>query len=176
MMKRSIAIVTLAALCSTLTTSAQNADSASTSSSFGNSLTYRTEKQKKYVFNENIVLATYNLQTTPQEQEIMDLEGRECKALKERDAATLKQLWSRDFTLDTQQNQLVDGQNALPNYMSIGRMIEHLTVLDANTVSTSGTESSQQVKNGKVENTQRAFFHTWTRKFGTWKLTTKSYQ
>jgi hypothetical protein len=110
------------------------------------------------------------------ENEIIDLESRECKALKERDPATLHQLWSRDFTLDNQQNKLVDSQNALPNYMSIGRMVEKIAVLDINMVTTSGTESYQQVKGSKIETNQRKFFHTWTRRFGTWKLTTNSYQ
>jgi hypothetical protein len=175
-MKRfiAIAILTLATFLAFAQSVTSSQDSSSTT--FGNSLSFRTEKQKKYIINDNIVFATYNLTPTVQEQEIADLEGRECKALKERDAAALKQLWSRDFTLDTQQNQLTDGQNAIPNYMSIGRMIENITILDANTISTSGTESSQQVKNGKIENTQHTFFHTWMRKFGTWKLTTKSYQ
>jgi hypothetical protein len=173
-MKRPIALLILTATA--LTSFAQDTDSVSSSGPFGSKLRFQTKNQNIYMTEENIAFMSNNLQPSAVENEIVDLESRECKALKERDAATLHQLWSRDFTLDNQQNKLVDGKNALPNYMSIGRMVEKITVLDANMVTTSGTESYQQIKGGKVESGQRKFFHTWTRRFGIWKLTTNTYQ
>jgi hypothetical protein len=173
-MKRSIALSILTATA--LASFAQDADSVSSSGPFGSNLRFQTKNQNIYVTRENIAFMSNNLQPSALENEIIDLESRECKALKERDPATLHQLWSRDFTLDNQQNKLVDSQNALPNYMSIGRMVEKIAVLDINMVTTSGTESYQQVKGSKIETNQRKFFHTWTRRFGTWKLTTNSYQ
>lgn len=143
------------------------------SNSFTGSMSSVGAQQKIFVQERNIVFASYNPEPSAIENEIVKLESRESVALKERNAVVLKELWARDFSLDKNQNELVEGPSALPNYMSVARMIDRVTVIDNNTVSTSGTEYTQEVKDGKVITSERKFFHTWMRGIGGWKLTTK---
>jgi len=124
---------------------------------------------------DNVVFKVHDLQMSKIENEITDLESRECGAVKKRDTLVLIRLWARDFTLDKKQNEVVYSKHALPNYMSLTRMIENLTVVDSSTVFTSGYEMFQEIKDDwKVEPpAKRNYSHTWTRRNGLWKLTTK---
>lgn len=109
------------------------------------------------------------------EKEITDLESRECGAVKKRDTLTLLRLLTRDFTLDKKQHELVYSKHAFPNYLSLTRMIETFTVIDHNVVFTSGYEMFQEIKDDwKIaQPAKRKYSHTWTRKDGLWKLTSK---
>lgn len=135
---------------------------------------YRSEKWR-IASRENVAFKTHNIPMSPIEIEIMDLESRECIAVKKRDTITLVRLWARDFTQDKKQNELVNNKHGLPNYLSLKRMIETFYAIDNNTVFTSGYESFQEIKNDwKLEPlAKRKYSHTWTRKNGLWKLTTK---
>lgn len=145
------------------------------SKSFAGSMSSVGKQQRIFIQERNVVFASYNPEPSALENEIVKLESRESAALKDRNTVVLKELWTRDFTLDKQQSELVEGSNALPNYMSVSRMIDRVTVIDNNTVSTCGTEYTQEVKEGKVVSSERKFFHTWTRGIYGWKLTTKGY-
>lgn len=125
----------------------------------------------------NLIIAMTNLQLLPIENEIADLEGLECNALLKRDTAILRKLWTRDFTLDDPLNELVDGKNPLPYYVSYTRMVEKLTVMGDDMVYTSGQEFLQRLRTDGIveERVTRKYFHAWTRKFGVWKLTTKTH-
>lgn len=129
------------------------------------------------VGNKNIIIATNNIQMSAIETEISELESREAVAVKERDTIVLKNLWARDFTLDKGQNELLYSNNTLPYYLYFGRYVEKITVLDENTVFTSGYEMFQEIKvDQKIEpERKREYFHTWKRKSGKWKLTTKAH-
>lgn len=143
--------------------------------SFGNTLSsIRTEDQQNIFWKGTIAYKSNNLQPSVLENEVTDLELQESVALKQRDLGTLQRIWARDFTRDKQESRLVDGPSALPNYMSVARMINKITIIDSNTVSTSGTEYLQVVEEGKYLNKERQFFHTWTRRLAGWKLMTKA--
>ena len=135
----------------------------------------RAAKTGWWMSRGNITIAMTNFQLSPIENEIADLEGLECDALLKRDTAVLRRLWARDFTLDDPLNELVDGKNPLPYYVSYTRMVEKLTVIGDDMVYTSGKEFLQRLRtDGVVEDrVERKYFHAWTRKFGVWKLTTK---
>ena len=126
---------------------------------------------------ENVSFKTSNLKLSDVENEITDLESEECGALKNRDTITLVKIWARDFTQDQKQNKIVDSKNGLPNYLSLGRMIESITEIDKNTVYTSGYEVFREIKATEKfeEERTRKYFHIWTRKNGMWKLTTKRF-
>lgn len=134
-----------------------------------------SRKQKQLVIKDNVTIETYNLQLTLIETEISDMESTECKALLKRDTSALKNIWLRDFTLDEPQNELHTGKNPIPYYVSLNRTIEKFTILD-NVVYTSGHEYIQRLKSdGKIdEPINKEFSHMWTKKFGTWKLSTKN--
>lgn len=132
----------------------------------------------KYIVSRgNVILATSNLVPTLVENQIIDSENRECKALLDRDTAALRTLWLRDFTLDAPQNDLLLGNNPIPYYVSLSRFVQKFTILD-NMVITSGTESFILLNtNGKVEERkERAFTHTWSRQGFSWRLSTKSHK
>lgn len=125
---------------------------------------------------ESILYKAHNVSMSAIEIEIMNLESRECVAFKKRDTIALMTLWARDFTQDKKQNELVDNKHGLPNFLSLGRVIETFYAIDNNNiVFTSGYESFQEIKDGwKLEPPgTRKYSHTWTRKNGLWKLTTK---
>src|SRR5882672_9530002 len=75
---------------------------------------------------ENISFKTNHLQLSAVENKITDLESEECGALKNRDTVALIRIWAKDFTQDGKQNKIVDSKNGLPNYLSLGRMIESI--------------------------------------------------
>jgi ketosteroid isomerase-like protein len=141
----------------------------------GQTLSFNSERKKKIKFIEHVGFTFYGPEMTPIELEIGTMESRECEALLKRDTATLISVWARDFTLDEPANGLVSGKNTLPYYTSLSRLIERCSVMD-NTVFTSGTETVQILQSdGKLPDPiQQTFFHTWTRKPGGWKLTTKT--
>jgi hypothetical protein len=68
------------------------------------------------------------------------------------------------------------GGNPIPYYTSVKRMVEKFTPMD-NIVFTSGYETSQKLRrDGSHEEPIKVeFFHTWTRKYGVWKITTKTH-
>jgi hypothetical protein len=127
------------------------------------------------VSKENIVFYSTALVVSPLEKEIAELESRECDAVKKQDGVTLRSLWARDFSLDKKQNEIVTGNNALPNYLSFSRVVEKITTLNANMVCTSGYELYREITNSsKLQPTaRRTYFHTWKRENGIWKLTSK---
>lgn len=141
-----------------------------------NTSLYHSEKQKQIVVKGNIAFTTYNLQLSPVENEIADLEALECNALLKRDTAVLKKIWTRDFTLDDQLNELVNGQSILPYYSSYSRMVEKCTVME-NLVYTSGFEYVQTLKlhENLKDPIKRNYSHTWVRRYGVWKLSTKTH-
>lgn len=126
----------------------------------------------------NISIAVNLQKPSLLENQIVDLESEECGALQKRDRVALQRLWGRDFTLDTKQSQLVVSDTPLPNYLSFGRLIERITIIDSSTVFTSGYETFQEFKSGVTTTplTIRKYFHAWTRPNGLWKLTTKMHQ
>ncbi|MBL0742986.1 nuclear transport factor 2 family protein [Chryseolinea lacunae] len=123
----------------------------------------------------NISIKTHGLSLSALETEITDLESRECDAVRKRDTLMLMRLWSRDFTLQEKQDEIINSKNGLPNYISLTRMIETITILDNNTVSTSGFELFREIRADRKSNPEetRKYFHIWTRKNDLWKLTTK---
>jgi hypothetical protein len=160
-------IVVDSKLCSFLSSS-QDSTSGTQARSYG--------PEKWWFFSrENIGYKAHNIPLSPVELEIMDLESRECVAVKKRDTLSLMRLWARDFTQDKRPNELVSNKHGLPNYLSLDRMIETFYVIDNNTVFTSGYESFREIKNdwqiGLLA--ERKYSHTWTKKNGVWKLTTK---
>ena len=70
---------------------------------------------------------------------------------------------------------VIDGHNVLPYYVAIQRVIEQLNVAGS-MVFTSGYEVVQQLNSsGKLEEpVKQKFFHTWTNRYGIWKLSTKT--
>jgi hypothetical protein len=146
-----------------------------TGHSFKHSNLTDSRRQKKLIVKGNIIIETYNFPLTITETEISDMESSECDAILKRDTTALKNIWLRDFTLNDPQNELYHGKNTVPYYISINRTIEKFTILD-NIVYTSGHENLQRLRdNGKVEEPlKRNFSHMWIRKFGKWKLSTKT--
>lgn len=135
-------------------------------------------KQPRIIMRDNISFTTYNLQFTPLENEILDLEVIESNALVKRDTAILKKLWARDFTADDKpENKILHvGGNPIPYYTVVSRLIEKFTYM-GDIVFTSGYEYSQKLRrDGSLEEMITVeFFHTWTRKYGMWKITTKTH-
>jgi len=131
----------------------------------------------RVTIKENVTFKTSNMQLSAAEDKITDLESEECGALKNRDTLTSIRIWARDFTQDGKQNRIVDSKNGLPNYLSLGRMIESITEIDSNTVYTSGYEVFREIKATEKFEAERTrkYFHIWTRRNGTWKLTTKRF-
>lgn len=123
----------------------------------------------------NISIVSTGLNRSFVEELILTLESQECEAVRIRDQATLQRLWSRDFTLDQKQTEVVSSSNALPAYLSYNRMIEKINVIDSNTVYTSGFEYFQEFKNdlNVTAPTIQKYFHEWSKVNGVWKLTTK---
>lgn len=111
------------------------------------------------------------------EELIVNLESDECEALRKRDHLALRRLWAKDFTVQQKQNKLVTNDNPLPNYLSFGRMIEKISVVDSVTALTSGYEIYQEFTTGvnTTPCTIRKFFHAWTKQNGLWKLSTKTH-
>ncbi|HTJ52457.1 MAG TPA: hypothetical protein VL443_23520 [Cyclobacteriaceae bacterium] len=143
----------------------------------GSMFSNRTEKQKKLIVKDNITFTTYSFQLSPIENEILDAEALECKALLKRDTSILKNIWARDFTLDDSSTKiLMNGKNPLPYYAYLSRFVESFSTM-GNIVYTSGYESFQQLKaNGELEAVaRRNYAHTWTRKYGVWKLSARTY-
>ena len=137
---------------------------------------YGPKRQKRWVsIGDNLTFATYNIPMSAIENEIANLEARECKAVLKRDTIVLKQIWKRDFTLDEPIGKLVSGKNPLPFYTSLIRVIEKFSTTD-NLAFASGYELGQQLSaTGKLEDPiKQTFFHTWTKKNGIWKLSTKT--
>jgi hypothetical protein len=143
-------------------------------SSVNNSL--HSKKQKFLTIKGNITFTSGNLQLSPLENEISDLEALECNAMLTRDAGALKKVWARDFTLDEPVTEMVNDNDVLPYYASLSRMIENFSEI-GDTAFTSGHELVQRIElNKKLEEpVRKEFFHTWTRKNGVWKLTTKTH-
>jgi hypothetical protein len=100
----------------------------------------------------------------------------ESNALVKRDTAILKKLWVRDFTEDDEpENKILHvGANPIPYYTYVSRQIQKFTDM-GDVVFTSGIESSQKLRrDGSLDEMVKVdFFHTWTRKYGVWKITTK---
>lgn len=136
------------------------------------------EKQPHTIIRDNISFTTRNFQLTPLESEILDLEVMESNALVKRDTAILKNLWARDFTEDDKpENKILHvGGNPIPYYTVVSRMIEKFTNM-GDIVFTSGHETYQKLRrDGSLEEMVKVeFFHTWTRKYGVWKITTKTH-
>jgi hypothetical protein len=127
------------------------------------------------VSKENIVYYSSSPIASPAEKEIADLESRECTALKKRDGIMLSRLWFRDFSLDKKQNEIVTGNSSLANYLSLSRVVEKITVINADLVYTSGYELFQEFTNSPTlaPAAKRTFFHTWKRENSVWRLTSK---
>lgn len=129
----------------------------------------------KIISKENIAYKTRSLVLTATENQITDLESRECEALKNRDNFVLMGIWEKDFSLEEVQTEVVQNGNALPYYASLTRMIENLTQIDSVTVFTSGEETFQRISGtGKIEEPKKQrFFHVWKFESGVWKLSSK---
>jgi hypothetical protein len=132
--------------------------------------------QKYYISKDNIVFVTHNLQMSAIENEIADLEDRECKAILKRDTAVLIMLWTRDFTVDEPSSGLVNSKNTLPYYASFSRMVEKFTDM-GDIIYTSGYEMVQPLKaDGGIDDpVKRNYFHRWVKRNGVWKLATKTH-
>lgn len=131
---------------------------------------------KQYIsVGEHVMLQTGNIRISSIERIIVDLESRECKALLKRDTVALRDLWTRDFTLNENLDKVIYEKSNLPYYIAIARMIEKLNVA-GNLAFTSGYEVVQQLSaHGKLEEpVKQSFFHTWTNRNGVWKLSTKT--
>lgn len=169
-----IFLVTLAAT----STFAQIRDTTTAQGSFNvnASSTFNQKKEPHYIVRDNVVLAMSKLFLTPVEDQIFNLEVQECSAMLKRDTSRIKELWQRDYTLDDPAKEIVTGKNPLPYYVSLGRVIEKLTVIEK-VAFVSGNETYREIKyDGKLTDTaKRNFFHTWTFQNGSWKLTTRSF-
>jgi hypothetical protein len=118
-----------------------------------------------------------NTQLSLLESQIHTVELRESNALLQRDTATLKILWDRDFTMDMPLDEVVAGNNPIPYYIVCNRRIERIDEID-NIVYCKGIEYVRILKeNGTLgEMKNRKFFHSWMKKDGEWKLITKAYE
>ncbi|HEY0744205.1 MAG TPA: hypothetical protein VGD40_22215 [Chryseosolibacter sp.] len=140
------------------------------------SITPQQGRQEPFIVSRgNILIISRGPTLAFLEEMIVTFESQECDALRTRDQSTLQRLWSRDFTLDKKQPEVVSSSNSLPAYLSYNRIIEKINVIDANTVYTSGYESFQEFKNdlNVRPHTIQKYFHAWTKTNGLWKLTTK---
>jgi hypothetical protein len=123
----------------------------------------------------DVIFKSTSFILTDYENKILDLESRECKALRQRDSITLIMLWGRDFTLDEKQDKLLPSKNGLPYYATLWRTIESITPIDSMTVYSSGFEVSQRIEVGlQVDSVQtKRFLHIWRQRNGIWKLSSK---
>lgn len=138
---------------------------------------YDAKGSKRWISKDHITMVTHKLRLTPMEDEILEMESRECRALLKRDTTALKEIWLRDFTLDEPQNELHLGKNTIPYYVGIHRTIEKVTILDT-VIYISGHENVGLLKgDGKVvAPIFRQFNHAWTKKLFSWKLASKTYE
>lgn len=138
---------------------------------------YDTRGNTRWISKDHVTIVTTKLRLTSIEEEILELESQECKALLKRDTAALKDIWLRDFTLEEPQNELHLGKNPIPYYVGIHRTIEKFIILE-NTIYLSGYENTGRLKgDGKVEAPIiQKFTHVWTKKPFRWKLLTKTYE
>lgn len=133
---------------------------------------------QKWWFNkDHISIETNKLQLTAIEEEISELESKECKALLKRDTAALKYIWVMDFTLDEPQNEILVSKNPIPHYLSLHRVIEKFIVLD-DVVYTSGYENvGRLTSDGTIHRlTNRRFTHVWIKKLVGWRLLSVDYK
>jgi hypothetical protein len=153
-----------------------NDTSISNSPSANNLFTLKLPAQAQVIVSkENIVYYTTAPTVSPIEKQIAELESRECSALKKRDGITLSRLWVRDFSLDKKQNEIVNGSNSLPNYLSLSRVIEKITVINDDLVYTSGYELFQEFNTSATlpPAARRTYFHAWRKDRGIWRLASK---
>lgn len=138
---------------------------------------YDGRGHKRRFRKEHVSIETNKLQLTFAEQEILELEAKECKALHARDTAALRNIWLRDFTFDEPHNAVHMDRNPMPSYLSLYRAIERFT-FNNDVMYTSGVEYMIRLTiEGKVEEQiKRKFTHVWTKKLFTWKLASKSYE
>lgn len=132
--------------------------------------------EKRIVGKDHVLLWTTNLVLSVAENTVLDLEERECVAMIKRDTSALRQLWSRDFTMDNPANEVMVSANPLPFYVSMHRMIEQLWASDHNFISVTGEETVQVLKSKgtPAPPEKRKFRHIWSNQGGKWKLTSRS--
>jgi hypothetical protein len=162
----------------TTTVNAQFSEKHSSDSSNTSSVSRFSEfgSEKRIVGKDHVLLWTTNLVLSIPENTVLDLEERECLALLKHDTSELRELWSRDFTIDRPANEVMVSVNPLPFYVSMHRMIEQLWASDHNFISVTGEETVQLLKsNGTpAPSEKRKFRHIWSNQRGTWKLTSRS--
>ncbi len=137
---------------------------------------FNPEKQKRWITIDKVTVETFNTELTPIEEELAQVESREIRALLERDTTVLKTIWLQDFTLDEPHNKVHHDQNPLPHYLSLGRRIEQITIVD-DFAYVLGFEYAVRVNlDGNVDTQiMRNYSHMWKKEFFTWSLTTKTY-
>jgi hypothetical protein len=138
---------------------------------------FSPEKRKRWINMDRVTVETFNIALTPVEEELARAESIEIRALVERDTAVLKTIWMRDFTLDEPHNTVHRDRNPLPQYLSLHRRIEKLTLVDDHAYVT-GIEYAVHVSpDGKVNTLYtRNYSHMWVKKLFDWKLATKGYE
>ena len=139
----------------------------------GEKITFERAPEKHLVVRGKVSLFTTNFVLTTSETTIVELENLECQALLNRDTAALHKLWIKDFT-NQSTGAVIISANPVPFYVSLNRVIQHLTETD-NTVMVSGEENSQLLKSeGKPDRiVTKTFSHVWMRKGFEWKLISK---
>lgn len=140
--------------------------------------TYVMSGEQKAILSRSGILFAYNgIQLSPIENQILDIEGLERNALLKRDTMALRQIWLRDFTLDSPRNKVMTGKNPLPYYVVLSRLVERCTPV-GDLIFTSGVEIVQELNpNGQLApQIKQKFFHTWTNQFGRWRLSTNTHE
>src|SRR5690606_21138740 len=135
----------------------------------GNSgLQFNSQKQQQIIVRGNIIFTTYSLVLSHIEEEIIDLEAKECDAILKRDTAALKQIRLKDVTLNQTRYGVMISHYPWSYYASLSRSVENCNVAGSDKVYTSGWDHSQNVKlKGKLEEfVRRPFFQTYKRKNG----------
>ena len=126
---------------------------------------------------DNVVFFSSGLILSAVENQMLNQEVIERKAMMDRDETTLKNIWARDFSLnESKTNEIMSSQSGLPFFASLTRVVEKCNAV-GELVFTSGYEQVRKLKpNGQLdEEFKRNFFHTWTQKDGVWKLSIKTY-
>ncbi len=116
------------------------------------------------------------------EQQIKKLDFAESDAVLRSDLAALDKLWAEDFTVNSPNNQVVKGKDAVVGLVRAGIIKyssfvrEHESVLlHGNTVTVMGLETVKPIGNapGAGQTLRRRFTNIWMKRKGQWQLTAR---
>jgi hypothetical protein len=110
---------------------------------------------------------------TPDQLQILKLEGEECMALAKRDSATLEKLWGKELNYKCEAG--TTGDFYACEYLSISRESKFLAEVSRNKFMSIGKEIIVRLTGGPDSGStiERKYTHIWSKQEGKWQLIAK---